>query len=186
MILAELIVIGLLLSILTGGSLRTLAAEPLSGERVLLLLLPAQLLWPGVSARLGLDCAFSIVVWLAMMTGLASVLMINAPRRWMLGFAALGIAANILVIGANQAMPVDIRAASEIGATRVASRAALEEGCLHEEMTRATSLPFLADVIAIPGPAWQRGVVSVGDILLALGLGGWVFAASRPQSAQRG
>lgn len=104
----------------------------------------------------------------------------------MLGFAALGIAANILVIGANQAMPVDIRAASEIGATRVASRAALEEGCLHEEMTRATSLPFLADVIAIPGPAWQRGVVSVGDILLALGLGGWVFAASRPQSAQRG
>jgi len=31
----------------------------------------------------------------------------------------------------------------------------------------------------VPGPEWQRAVVSVGDLLLAFGLGGWVFVGSR-------
>ena len=179
MIMAEIIAAGLLLSLLTGGSLRQLAHEPLKGEWLLFLLLPAQMLWPSVSERLGLDCAFSIIIWLLMMAGLTVVLMLNAPRRWMLAFAALGIAANILVIGVNQAMPVDIRAISEIGAPRDEAREDLAAACLHEEMTGDTVLPFLADVIAIPGPVWQRGVVSVGDLLLSLGLAGWVFAGSR-------
>ncbi len=177
--MAEVILVGLLLGLISGGSLRNLAAEPLKGEWLLLLLLPTQLLWPGVAVRLGLDCSLSIVVWLLLMAGLAVVLMVNAPRRWMLAFAALGIASNILVIGVNQAMPVDIRAASEIGATRVAARQALEVDCLHEELTDVTLLPILADVIAVPGPPWQRGVVSLGDLLLAVGLGAWVLAASR-------
>lgn len=177
--MAEAIVVGLVLSLITGGSLRNLAREPLKGEWALLLLLPAQLLWPGFASRMGLECAISIIIWLFMMAGLAVVLMLNAPRRWMLGFASLGIATNVLVIGLNQAMPVDIRAASEIGATRVASREALASDCLHDEMTEATRLPLLADVIAVPGPSWQRGVLSAGDVLLALGLGAWVFAACR-------
>lgn len=176
--MGEAIIAGLVLSLVTGGSLKNLAQEPLKGEWALLMLLPAQLLWPGVSTRLGLECSLSIVIWLLMMAGLSLVLMLNAPRRWMLGFAGLGIAANILVIGVNQAMPVDIRAASEIGATRVASREALADDCLHEEMSEDTTLAFLADVIAVPGPEWQRGVVSIGDVLLAIGLGAWVFAAS--------
>lgn len=179
MILAEAILAGLLLSLVTGGSIRSLAKEPLKGEWALMVLFPAQLLWPGISARFGLECALSIIIWLLMMAGLATVLMFNAPRRWMLGFAALGIAANILVIGLNQAMPVDIRAASEIGATRADARKALESDCLHEELTEDTALPILADIIAVPGPSWQRGVLSLGDLLLAFGLGGWVFTASR-------
>jgi len=182
-IMAEAILAGLLLSLVTGGSVRRLAQEPLKGEWVLVLLFPSQLLWPALSAQLGLQCALSIIIWLLMMAALAIVLMINAPRRWMLGFAALGIAANILVIGVNQAMPVDIRRASEIGATRTASRAALAEDCLHEELSESTRLPFLADIIAVPGPSWQRGVLSPGDLLLAFGLAAWVFAASRPVPA---
>lgn len=180
MIMAEVIVLAILVSLLAGGSLRNLAREPLRGEWALLLLFAMQALWPTASSTLGLTCEFSIIIWLLMMAGLAAVLMINAPRRWMLGLAALGIAANILVIGLNQAMPVDIRAASEIGATRAASRAALDEDCLHEELTDGTRVPLLADVIAVPGPAWQRAVLSLGDVVLALGLAAWVFAASRP------
>lgn len=179
MIMAEVIVVALVLSLLTGGSLRNLAGEPLRGEWALLVLFPLQILWPTASNRLDLACEASIIIWLLMMAGLAVVLMINAPRRWMLGFAALGIAANILVIGLNQAMPVDIRAASEIGATRVASREVLANDCLHEELSEVTVLAFLADVIAVPGPEWHRGVVSLGDLLLALGLGAWIFAACR-------
>lgn len=182
MILAEIILGGLVLGLITGGSLRNLAQEPLKGEWALLLLLPSQLLWPGLAERLGMPCAVSIIIWLLLMAGLATVLMLNARRRWMLSFAALGIALNILVIGLNQAMPVSIRAASEIGATRSAAREALASDCLHEEMDGATRAAFLADVVAVPGPPWQRGVLSVGDVLLAVGLGAWVFAASRRES----
>jgi Family of unknown function (DUF5317) len=177
--MAEVIALGLLLGLLTGGSLRNLATEPLKGEWALLLLMPTQLLWPTVATRFGVECSLSIVVWLLLMAGLAVVLMLNAQRRWMLAFAALGIAANILVIGLNQAMPVSIRAASEIGGRRAAARTSLADDCLHEEMDDNTLAPFLADVVGVPGPEWQRGVVSLGDVLLALGLGAWVFVASR-------
>jgi len=183
--MAEAILAALLVSLLTGGSLQHLASEPLRGEWVLLTLLPTQMLWPSISSRLDVDDGLSIIIWLAMMAGLAVVLMLNASQRWMLAFAALGIAANILVIGLNQAMPVSIEAASEIGVVRAASRAALERDGLHEEMDARTLLPFLGDVIAVPGPPWQRGVLSLGDALLALGLGGWVFAASRSVKADR-
>lgn len=179
MILAEIILVGLLIALVTGGSLRNLAAEPLKGEWVLLILLPAQLAWPGVSERLDLDGALSIVVWLLMMSALAIVLMLNARRRWMLAFAALGIAMNILVIGLNQAMPVSIQAASEIGATRTDTRNALGADGLHDEIGDKTIAPFLADVVPIPGPEWQRGVISLGDVLLAVGLAGWTWAAAK-------
>jgi hypothetical protein len=128
-----------------------------------------------------------MIIWLLMMACLAGVLLINSSRRWMLAFAALGIAANVLVIGLNGAMPVSMRAVSEIGSTRAAARVTLESECLHEELDSETVVPFLADVIAVPGPPWQRGVISLGDVLLALGLGAWVFAAGRrrPGAASR-
>lgn len=179
MIMAEIILLGLLAALLTGGSLKNLAKESLRGESALLILLPAQLAWPAISSRLDLNDALSIVVWLLMMAGLAVVLMLNARRRWMLAFAALGIAANILVIGLNQAMPVSIQAASEIGATRANARGALALDSLHEEIGSESIAPFLADVVAIPGPEWQRGVISLGDVLLALGLAAWIWAAAK-------
>lgn len=179
MILGEIVLFGLLLSILTGGSLRRLQAEPLKGEWVLLVLLPVQVMWPSIGARLQLPCVISMLVWLFLMAALASVCFLNAPRRWQLAVAGFGIALNILVIGLNSAMPVDIRAASEIGVPRATARMTFEIDCLHKERTDETRLSFLADVIAVPGPRWQRGVVSPGDLLLALGLAGWVFVGSR-------
>jgi hypothetical protein len=178
-ILVEAILLGLLLSLLTGGSAAHLKDERLRGETLLLVLLPLQLLWPGIVQRIGLPCELSILVWLLMMGALAFLLFYNAPRRWMLAFAGLGIAMNVLVIGSNGAMPVSLKAASEIGATRAEARIALEDSCLHEALDGDTRLVFLADVIATPGPSWQRGVISIGDILLAAGLGAWVFAGSQ-------
>lgn len=179
MILFEVIAVALVASVLTGGSLVRLSDEKLRGEMLLLVLLPLQLLWPTFVARLGIDCALSTIIWLLVMATLSVVLFANAPRRWMLAFAGLGIACNILVIGLNGAMPVSVRATSELGSTRAESQAALEEACLHEPLDEDTLLPFLADVMPIPGPSWQRGVVSVGDWLLAFGLGAWVFVGAR-------
>lgn len=182
--MAETILAALLLSLLTGGSLRHLARERIRGEAVLVLLLPTQLIWPTIAAKLEIHSELSTIIWLMMMAILAVTLMMNAHRRPALALAALGIAANVLVIGVNQAMPVDIRRASEIGVSRQEVRHALERDGLYEELDSGTLLPTLADVIAVPGPAWQRGVVSVGDLILAMGLSLWVFAASRPESTE--
>lgn len=184
MILGEVILVGLVLSLVTGGSLRRLSREHLRGEYALIVLLPAQVLWPRASEALDLSCQISIGVWLAMMFGLVLVLLFNAGRRWPLYLSALGIAANIAVIVANGAMPVDMKASSEVGFTRSDARAVLSRDCLHEELTQGSRLPPLSDTIPIPGPPWQRSVVSVGDLLLGVGLAGWIFMASRKSSPE--
>lgn len=179
MILLETITFALILSLLTGGSLRNLEHEHLYGERVLFLLLPLQIMWPRVVDLAGLGCAIGLGAWLIMMVVLVLVLVLNVSRRWALAFAAVGIAFNVLVIGFNGAMPVSLRSVSEIGSSRPDALAMLASDCLHEPLQGTSRLAYFADVIAIPGPAWQRGVVSPGDLLLALGLGSWVFVATR-------
>ncbi|MEA5076476.1 MAG: DUF5317 family protein [Coriobacteriia bacterium] len=179
MILFEAVAIGLLLSLVTGGSLRNIEQERLRAEWLLLALLPLQLLWPRLSQGLGISCGVSVYTWILMMVALVAVLIINARQRWVLAIAALGIALNITVIAVNGAMPVSMRSVSELGAPRSEARAAFARDCLHEELAADTRVSVLADVITVPGPEWQRAVVSVGDLLLAFGLGGWVFVAAR-------
>jgi Family of unknown function (DUF5317) len=81
--------------------------------------------------------------------------------------AAVGLALNLLVISANGAMPVATGAATGINP-------ALEEsGVKHEWLNESTELPWLADVI----PVRPIGsVLSLGDVLLAAGIGYFVWA----------
>lgn len=74
--------------------------------------------------------------------------------------AGVGILMNFTVISINGAMPV-LAEAIEIagGSTTVAFDAK------HEFLDEATRLPFLADVIPIPG-----SVISLGDVFLAVGI----------------
>lgn len=179
MILFEVVALFLLFSLATGGSVRNLEQERLRGESLLLVLLPLQIAWPPIAEMLGLGCSWALAVWLLMMVMLVVVLAVNIRQRWILGLAALGIALNALVIGLNGGMPVSMRSVSEIGVSRAEATMRMEADCLHGVLDAETSLPVLGDVIAVPGPQWQRAVASVGDLLLASGLGGWVFVASR-------
>lgn len=75
---------------------------------------------------------------------------------------AAGLAANALVMAANGSMPVspDAIAALGIGDVEVPPGK-------HVLLDDATRLPWLADVIPVPP---LRSIISVGDILLAIGL----------------
>lgn len=179
MILLEAVAFGLLLSLATGGSLRNLESERLRGERLLFTVLPLQIVWPKIAGFAGFSCKISLAVWLLMMVMLIVVLVLNAPRRWVVTVAAVGIALNALVISLNGAMPVSLRSVSEIGGSRADAVATMRDNCLHEVLDGGTRLASLGDVIAVPGPEWQRSVVSGGDLLLALGLGGWIFVGCR-------
>lgn len=182
MLLLEALVVALMMSLAARGSLKRLAASPLRGEVVLLVLLPLQMIWPSLTRSLRVACPVATALWLVLMGSLAGILFLNASRSVALAVAGLGIALNVLVIGLNGAMPVSLRASSELGVSRAEASAALAQDCLHESLEPSAHLPFLADVIAVPGPDWHRGIISVGDCLLILGLCCWVYVASRPAS----
>ncbi|MFN2588209.1 MAG: DUF5317 domain-containing protein [Actinomycetota bacterium] len=110
--------------------------------------------------------------WLGDAGGVAVVLASNAAVAvWLLANRALpglmlagaGMALNVLVIAANGAMPVLERSAETAGVTRSLEDASLK----HEPLDQDTVLPWLGD--AIPVPPFKE-VLSVGDVVLALGL----------------
>ncbi len=88
------------------------------------------------------------------------------PGMWVIG---LGLALNALVIGANQAMPVSVDAARSAGAPVPDNTSSIK----HERMDDDTLLPWLGDVIPL---SIGDQVLSIGDLVLAAGMGWLVFA----------
>lgn len=90
----------------------------------------------------------------------------HAPGMWIAG---IGILMNFLVIALNRGMPV-LPAAVEIAG----GSASPVLGGKHVLLDEATRLPFLGDLIPLPGT-----VISMGDVFLAIGLGVFVEEMSR-------
>lgn len=82
----------------------------------------------------------------------------TAPGMWMTG---VGLLMNFTVIAVNGGMPVLPEAVELAGGTF-----SLPLGAKHVLLDTSTRLPFLADVLPMPG-----NVISLGDIFFAIGLG---------------
>lgn len=85
---------------------------------------------------------------------------------------ALGFGLNALVVAANGAMPVDQKAADRVGISTVSLYRHAD--AKHEIVDDTTVLSALADVIPVPLPKPIDGgsnVVSIGDVVLAAGIG---------------
>lgn len=94
----------------------------------------------------------TVAVWLALNRSLPGLLLAGA-----------GMALNVLVIAANGAMPVLVSSAEKAGVAESLRQSSIK----HERLTEDTVLPWLGD--AIPVPPFKE-VLSVGDVVLALGL----------------
>jgi hypothetical protein len=110
--------------------------------------------------------------WLGEGGGLAVVLASNVTVAvWLVAnrslpgllLAGAGMVLNVLVIGANGAMPVLESSARKAGITQSLDAASIK----HERLDGDTVLPWLGD--AIPVPPFKE-VLSVGDVVLALGV----------------
>lgn len=145
---------------LRGGSLDRLGSLPLRSRALVVLALVVQLVGTLVGGPLhavGLAVSAALVVgFLARNRGVRGT-----------GLVALGLLANALVVGANGAMPVRLEAAARAG-TGVSSLVLGDSR--HELEGPGTRLRLLGDVIAVPLPV-RPEVVSVGDVLVAAGLG---------------
>jgi hypothetical protein len=104
----------------------------------------------------------------AVLVGAASLLAFAAlnPHLVGIGVVAIGVAANALVIGINDGMPVRPSAVVAAHITSRADEPQLGYGYRHHREDPSDRLRPLADIIPIP-PFHQ--VVSFGDLILAFG-----------------
>jgi hypothetical protein len=188
MLLAVPALVALGLSLLTGGSLRQLAALPVRGGSLILLSFAVQLIiyLPGLrSSSLLLHNA--ALVYIAAL----GLVLAGALRNWHLGLAArvatLGLALNFLVIAANGGhMPVN-RAALlfVLGPGKVQE---LASGHVYGNTQLAgpsTRLVPLSDVLPVRlGPGHFGNVYSIGDLLIVGGVGTLLFTATRRRAAR--
>lgn len=168
-------VVAVVVGLVRGGSLQTLADTRFRAPLLLLV---------GVVVQLALD--FWDPGWLTDGIAVAVLLFSNVLVAFFIFFnralpgmllALLGLALNVAAISANGAMPVSPQAAARSGATTSVGDA----GIKHEVLDAETVLPWLGDVIPVPGLGL---VLSAGDVLLAGGIG-WLIYARITSTRQR-
>jgi hypothetical protein len=162
-------------AVLRGGSLDSLAATKFRWTWLLVAGLASQIvleLWSPSWA----DAAWGLAALLGSNALVAAFLVANA-RLPGIALAALGMVMNVVVIAANGAMPVSEKALERAGFDgRVG-----EFGTKHELLDEDTNLPWLADVIPVPG----RTIISLGDVVLALGIAQLVYRQTRGDTGGR-
>lgn len=162
-----------------GGSLDRLGGLPLRSRRLVVAALLLQLtgtLVGGPVYPVALAVSALLVAWF---------LLRNRGIRGT-GLVALGLVANALVVGVNGAMPVSAEAAGRAG-VGIADLLVGDDG-RHELAGPGTRLRLLGDEIPVPLPP-RPEVVSIGDVLVAAGLGQLVtlgMVAGTPQGRPRG
>lgn len=170
---------GLVAGLASGGSLRNLQTVRLRWEAVLFALLVLQLVLPRLAEMFGWPASVALGAWLLAMAGLVLAALRNAKAPGMV-VAAVGVALNLMVIGLNLGMPVSASAVRFLAGD---SEMTVEYDLVHRRLGDETVLPWLADVIPVPGPTGLKAVVSVGDLLLVGGVGWFLFRAVRGEAS---
>ena len=182
MLLLVPVLIAIVVAILTGGSLRHLAALPIRGGAFLMASFAIQLLLYLPIVR---DSAFAVHWAGAIYIGALVLVLIGALRNWHLGVAAriatLGLALNATVIALNGGhMPVNVAAVRAVqGEMKVRE---IENQRLYGNTWPAgpsSRLTVLSDVIPVVVPGRRGSVYSVGDVLLAAGVAALTYQATR-------
>ncbi len=165
--LAIVIFASLAIAVLRGGRLLNLGDIELKSWWLLILALSLQ--W---GPRWLPDTDWSDWVGLAMVLVSYLLLMVlvalNRKQRgmWIVG---LGVLMNFLVIASNGGMPV-LAEAAEVASGFALTQPDLSDTYKHVALDETSHLTFLADVIPLR-LAGVGEVISLGDFLLALGLG---------------
>lgn len=174
------VVVGTVVGWMIGGSLRGLAAASLHGGWIAVCVVCIVGLLPA-SAPMGFSSRWAVALWLILNGVLFVVAVWNrgAPGFWLV---ALGLALNLLVVGANLGMPVAVANAPEFPAQADKVESAINASWLYVAADPSTRFILLADVIPIPGPSWYRGMMSLGDAFLMLGVGYFICSSMRSAS----
>jgi hypothetical protein len=154
-------ILAVVVALLQGGSLERLAGTNFRTVPLLLLGLALQIVF-GFWSPSWLTDAWGLAILIGSNALVLGWLIVNRALPGLL-IAAVGLLMNLVVIGANGAMPVSGDAVRAAGGDE---REIAEAGLKHEVLDDDTRLGFLGDIIPLPG----LGIWSVGDLVLAAGL----------------
>ncbi len=156
--LVAVLVVSVVVSLLRGGKLSNLPDIYARGWWLLFIGFGMQVVANEVdSARA------AVVLLLASYVILLVMVWLNREQAGM-WIAAIGLLMNLTVISLNNGMPVMPEAVRLAGGS-----SDLLLGAKHVVLDQSSRLPFLADVIPLPG-----SVISLGDVFLAVGLGAFI------------
>jgi hypothetical protein len=165
------LVAGAVIGLARGGRLRFLSRHRLRA-------------WWLVVVGFGLQLAadrFDIGAWgtVVVVTGAVALLAFAAlnPNLVGIGVVAFGVAANALVIGLDGGMPVRPAAVVAAHVASPEEEPVISYGFRHHRERPRDKLRPLADIIPIP---LFKEVVSVGDLILAVGVTATVAGLFRP------
>lgn len=171
------------LAVALGGSLRSLVDTGIRWWPAILAAFAIELvLYKPPVDRQAWALTFGPWLWLATRSMLLGVLVLNAASArtwlaWAWWLAAGGVALNSVVIALNDGhMPQSLEAAAAVwgpalfvDSSRLQNVAPIHPGTL---------LPWLGDVFAEPRWLPRPNVISLGDMLLAMGVACWAFGAT--------
>ena len=151
--------------------------------RAVRLLVAAAVVQLGTSALVP-GSGFARVTALVLTTVLVGLFLVGNARQPGVPLVALGLLLNVVVVGANAAMPVSVDAAARAGMSR--AELGLARDAMREPSGATTRLGALGDVVPVALPRWPQ-VVSPGDVLVAAGVGLLLLTAGprRAQTARR-
>lgn len=165
MILAVAIVFALLAVLALGGSFSSLRSVRLQYEIWLPVGVGVQVLGPTLSPE---SVFVAVLTWV--LGGLIVIAVALANRRvfgfWLVG---LGVMCNAAVIISNGGMPVSVAALGYLGVYDSGELFATANPMYHPA-DAGSVLTVLADVLPLPGPTLIRTVVSLGDVLIMVGV----------------
>ncbi|MGP8180237.1 MAG: DUF5317 family protein [Acidimicrobiales bacterium] len=179
LILPLAVAAGLLAGWVTGGSGRALSELRFQHPSLVVGAVAAQaaLELPGIRGLpSGLRFAIVVVTYLVVAWWLfENVRASSGGSRFGLGLVEVGWTLNLLAIIPNRGMPVSESALKRAG---IAPSTSVTVGHLskHVPLNHGTVLRALGDVIPL---SWFRSVISIGDIMMAVGIGLLVAAAMR-------
>ncbi len=163
MVLVALTVVGaVVVGYVRGGRLRNLSNVRLRGSWLVLVAVIAQALLAVLSGR---DLALPLIASILLVISHVALLGFVLANRMLPGMLLIfvGFALNAVVITSNGAMPVSAEAIAAV----TPEAEAIAPG-KHRLLTPDDRFWYLADILPLP---WVRSVVSVGDVILATGVG---------------
>lgn len=164
------IVVGVVLGYARGGRVKNLAYAHVHWWPVLAGAIAMQV------AAVTVDDDAGVVLLLASFALIVVFTARNFTRAGM-GVVLLGVAANALVIGINDGMPVRAEAIVRAGVADEDDIDGLDFNAKWHLETGDDRLTFLGDIIPVPG---AREVLSFGDLIMAVGVADVVVHLMRP------
>lgn len=187
--LIEALLLSIILGYLRGGRLSRLASLDIKYPWIILVAFLIQFILPRLKGVSGFNSQYGFYLLILSYVLLILVVLFNLGDK-LFQIIGIGVFLNFLVILLNKGMPVSLNVARRFF-PETQGKVLEFNNLIHVAMTEKTYFDFLGDVIPIPRPYPFPGIISIGDIILSVGIfllvqKGMVYRGKRRKKVKAG